>query len=795
MQFNFIPSFKISIPFLLIIFAGLLGISYLYINLPQSGQTVETQYKQRLYRNLSRTQGNSEYLLQKNDQAGVRREIASLASDPDNITVILTDENQTVIASTQRALFDKPLSYAFPEINNTIAQQVTSKRNSHISISTNRQILTGYISVNFGANVRELRPNRMGLIIIQQNLSIAKNEARSQILNQSLYWFGFILIMALFLAFIFHFLLTRRARKLIVTTEKFSQGELDIRSNLTGSDELAQLSHAFDQMAENFSQTQNRLVEDMQQRKHVEINLRESEASYRALFNANEDSVFVHDPETGAILDVNLTACESYGYSVAEFSQLNVGDISSGVEPYTLEHAAQLIRTLKDNKPITFEWRAKHKDGSLQWNDVCLKKAVIAGQPRVLGFTRDITERKKTEAAQQQLESQLRQAQKMESIGQLTGGIAHDFNNILTSILGNTDLSRELLNPQLDPKISKYLNNILRSGHRARDLIKQMLTFSRGQHSKTSVLHLAPLIDETTKLMRSTLPSSMELHVNIAATVSTVRSDPVQIEQILTNLYINARDAMQGQGRVTIFLNNKNYQQQVCSSCQRSFSGEFVELAVKDNGGGISQQTLERIFEPFYTTKEVGKGSGMGLSMVHGIVHKQGGHIIVGSVLSKGSTFHMLFPAVADEQVTEPVTDQLKPALSSVRKKIDATVLLVDDEQKVTEFMTDLLQSRGMNVISMTNSEHALTAFKGAPQAFDLVITDQTMPKLTGMELAAQLLLISPKLPIILYTGHSEHLSEESVKQQGIKSFLKKPVEIETLITTIDKLLNKAEST
>jgi PAS domain S-box-containing protein len=514
-----------------------------------------------------------------------------------------------------------------------------------------------------------------------------------------------------------------------------------------------------------------------------------SEASYRAIFEASEDAIFIHDLDTGAILDVNPKACKIYGYSYQELRQINIGSLSSGEPPYTLAAALQFIEQAKAGKPLRFEWHRKNKDGSLHWDEVVLKRAMIAGVDRILAVTRDISERKQAEAERTRLEAQLRQAQKMEAIGHLTGGIAHDFNNILTGVMGYIVLATERAEQVGDEKLSKYLNRAYRSGLRARDLIQQMLTFSRGRRGEPRALLLGPLIAESVKLLSATLPSSLEIQLNLNAKTPPVLVDPVQVEQVLINLCINARDAMNGSGRLRISLSPLALQNTVCASCHQTFTGEFVGLAVRDTGSGILPEKVERIFEPFFTTKEVGKGSGMGLATVHGIVHEYGGHITLQTLLGKGSEFQVLFSALATdgwEAASSP------PASAAPARKVSllqGRVLIVDDDLGAGEFMEDLLGSWGLQVRFASDAIEAGSIFASNPQDFQLALLDQTMPRMTGVELAKQLLAVRPDLTVILYTGDGESLPEEQVRLAGIRALVKKPVDTERLYTLIYELL------
>lgn len=515
---------------------------------------------------------------------------------------------------------------------------------------------------------------------------------------------------------------------------------------------------------------------------------RASEASYRAIFEASQDAIFVHDMDTGAIVDVNPTACRVYGYSYDEMLRLSVADLSSGVPPYTLRDAVKYINKVKAGEPQRFEWHRRNKDGSLHWDEVLLQIARIGGMDRVVAFTRDITARKEAEAERDRLEAQLRQAQKMEAIGHLTGGIAHDFNNILTGVMGYIVLAEERVRATGDTKLSGYLEHAQRSGQRARDLIQQMLTFSRGQRGEPRPLQLAPLIRETVKLLGATLPSSIEFATCLDNDAPPALLDPVQVEQVLMNLCINARDAMRGSGRIEVRLNEAVPDGQTCASCRQPVSGRFVEIGVSDSGSGIAPEVLERMFEPFFSTKEVGKGSGMGLATVHGIVHEHGGHVLVDSGPGQGARFRVLFPPLAGATATSTAR---VAAGGKARQgpSLSGRVLVVDDDESAGGFMGDLLETWGLASTVLRESPAALAAVRTQPQAFDLVVLDLTMPRMNGLELARRLRALRADLPLILYSGYSEGLSDNQLRAAGVDARVRKPVDTDELLAILRRLL------
>ena len=524
------------------------------------------------------------------------------------------------------------------------------------------------------------------------------------------------------------------------------------------------------------------------ERRTVDEARRRSEESYRSIFEAAEDALFVLDADTGAILDVNPKACEVYGYTTEELRGADIGMLSSGVPPYTLNNAIQLIERAKREGPVHMEWHRRNKDGSLHWDEVYIKLVKIGGADRILEVAREITERKRAEEERVRLEGQLRQAQKMEAIGQLTGGIAHDFNNILTGTLGYLVMAQERAEGYGDAKLTRYLDRAERSGERAKALIQEMLTFSRGRRGDPRSVQLGPRLTEAIRLLQSSLPSSVEIRTDLGSQVPCALLDPLHLEQVLMNLCINARDAMEGQGVLSISLRTAACDDCACSSCHQSVAGSFVELAVADTGPGIPAKVMERMFEPFFSTKEAGKGSGMGLAMVHGIVHEYGGHIHVETVPGMGTTIRIWFPAA-----------EVGPTLERERGRDDSAtaepsglrgrVLLADDEASVRELMEDLLGSWGLAVTLAENGLDGCERLAAEPYGFDLVVLDQAMPRMTGLEAAEQCARLRPELPVILYTGHSEHLTEARISAAGIRALARKPLDIARFRALLEELL------
>ncbi len=380
----------------------------------------------------------------------------------------------------------------------------------------------------------------------------------------------------------------------------------------------------------------------------------------------------------------------------------------------------------------------------------------------------EIAERKMAEEQRKKLEMQLQQAQKMEAIGTLAGGIAHDFNNILGAILGNAEMARS--DVQAGTDLADDLDEVIKASHRARELVKQILAFSRQDDAECIPLQPADIVREAMKMLRPSIPSTIEIQQTIASSTGLVMADPTHIHQILINLCTNALHAMENDGgRLEISLADVVLHKDDLSKEPDVTPGRFVQLSIKDSGRGIDPEIQSKIFDPYFTTKEVGKGTGLGLSIVHGIVKSYGGLISLASERGKGAAFHVFLPVIEQETLSDLKSYEI---ILSGRERI----LFVDDEKMLVEMGRKMLERLGYRITARASSLEALETFQGMPDQFDLVITDQTMPGMTGLELAKRLLQIRPDIPIILCTGYSTIISEDMAKAAGVREFALKPL-------------------
>jgi len=443
-------------------------------------------------------------------------------------------------------------------------------------------------------------------------------------------------------------------------------------------------------------------------------------------------------------------------------------------------HKYRLIRHLENESiPFYSEYRLKNNEGDYCW--FAARGQVVQrgpeGKPtRMVGGLENIQQRK-------ELERNLIHAHKMEAVGQLTGGIAHDFNNILASVLGYTELAQESRDPD---KISSYLEQIQQGGLRARNVVRQLLDFSRGTRSETEIVNLEAELCNAILMLRSTLPSSVEITESYPARSAFTRLDPDQFQRVLLNLCINARDAMQGTGRLNIKLETVKMSEERCCSCQATMNGTYHRVTVSDTGEGISGDHLEKLFNPFFTTKEIGKGSGLGLSVVHGISHEFKGHLGIKSQPGKGTSLAIYLPVLC-EQFVKSISR--KP--SKNHGMLNLKVLVVDDESSIASLISEVLKNRGATVEVANSAQQALACIGQVDHLetgkFDLVISDQIMPCMTGLELANQLKTTHPDLHVILCSGSGINPSDCPT---NVVKVLQKPINNQYLLDSVQHIID-----
>jgi len=491
----------------------------------------------------------------------------------------------------------------------------------------------------------------------------------------------------------------------------------------------------------------------------------------------DEHAVVARIDRRGILREINAKGCLVSGYDWEDILGLPIDQV------FPSKGGSTEVANIWDSLENGNTWQGDVVRSTKEGEDVCLSVTISphqgddGRQDFYLVVGTDITRQRVIEEEQKQLKERLQQAEKMESIGQLTGGIAHDFNNILASILGFTDLTLSKYGHELNEKAVRYLNEVHNAGGRARDLIAQMMAFSRSAPGEPRSVNAVPIIVDTLKMLKPTLPSSIEVDFKVAAHREfMILMDPVKMHQIVMNLMINARDSMEGRGRIEISLKETSIQSDHCASCIRRLSGDFIELSIRDNGAGITKATLKKIFDPFFTTKDIGAGTGMGLSVVHGIVHEHEGHIIVDTHEGSGAVFRVLFKP---SSASEVFVGQDVKALGAASRV--SMVMVVDDEPLVGEYLKELLEHVGYQVSLFDDSQLAWDRFHRNPKAYGALLTDQTMPGFLGTELIEKVRSVRQDIPIVLCTGYVSDVVDLAVQRLDVK-LLNKPIDTKRLL-------------
>ncbi|MFA6499291.1 MAG: ATP-binding protein [Desulfurivibrionaceae bacterium] len=498
---------------------------------------------------------------------------------------------------------------------------------------------------------------------------------------------------------------------------------------------------------------------------------------------AASDALFWMTPDA-RIVDVNKAACHSLGYTREELLQLTVPDVDTH---YDAEAWQQHFSELQKHGTLMLESEHRAKDGKVFPVEIAANYVKVGTEEYNCAFVRNITDRKLAEMDRVEMETRLLQSQKMEAMGTLAGGIAHDFNNILSVIFGYTELAkREDGDPE---KRREELDQVLKSACRAKDLVQQILAFSRKtEQQQQQPLQISLIIKEALKMLRSSIPSTIEIKQDIRST-GTVLADATQIHQITMNLCTNAYHAMRETGGTLAVSLNEVEIRKDDEEYGELAPGRYLKLEVSDTGSGISPEVKDKIFEPYFTTKKTGEGTGLGLAVVHGIIKSHHGHIAVYSEPGKGATFQVYLPLVENKAVELPI----QVAVADLAGKGER-ILFVDDEEQIRAFADRLFSTNGYQVTSCKHGAEAFDAFQNSPDQFDLVITDMTMPYLTGAELAQKILAIRPEMPIILCSGHSELMNKQKALAMGVCEYLSKPVLQHDFLSAVRRILKKDNS-
>jgi PAS domain S-box-containing protein len=526
--------------------------------------------------------------------------------------------------------------------------------------------------------------------------------------------------------------------------------------------------------AQECTRTQQALQQDIIARQRAEAALQQSEARFGTVMQQSLQGVCIY--QGGIVQFANPAMARIFGFTASE--ELLGRDFCTLVAPSERAHLDQSgqLYLCGDPAPSHCELQGVRRDGALLWLEVMTALTSWEGAPAVLVMCLDLTERRR-------LEGQVRQAQRMEAIGTLAGGIAHDFNNMLAAILGYTELAMGDVPP--DSLTRSQLQRVLTAGERAKELVRQILTFSRQSKPERCPVDLCVIVKEVLRLLRASLPATIAIHQHCETKSAVVLADPTQMHQVLINLCVNAEHAMRTTGGVLeVCLEEVEVTAEIVAALPTLSVGPHVRLSVRDTGHGIAPDILDRIFDPFFTTKRAEEGTGMGLAVVQSIAVSHKGAVRVESTPGQGATFAVYLPQFRQSATATASFEEQLPGGTE-------RILFVDDEEPLARLGRAMLERLGYEVVVSTNSLEALEVFRTAPQRFDLVITDYTMPGMTGEVLARALRRLRSDIPIILCTGFSHIMDAEKAHALGIDAFLLKPLLLRDLGLAIRRVLER----
>lgn len=763
---------RLSITAILVFFVIVLGLFSFRVEILQSQQRAEDQLIQDATSDGSGMAAILEYLYSKGDLEGAEMLVSQNASDPNLELALLIDENNKVLLSSRYALrgvavADTPAGDAAPTF-----EKVRQTMAGTINISEGRRYFTAVYPVFLGPAPGHIRSSRIGLLIMKYDLSVWKGRIYADAVRRSVPFAAILFILCVAIWFLFDRIITRRVALLVDATTRVTNGALDVRTELHGSDELAQLSKAFNEMADVIQMD-------------TEF-LRKSEERFDLAVRGANDGLWDWDIVTNEVY-FSPRWKNMIGYEEHELAN-NYAEWEKRIHPDDRDRVMEDIRAhLQGLTPhYNCEYRLLHKDGSYRWilsRGLAIRDS--SGKPyRMAGSHRDITEQKKTEDENRILQAQMLQAQKLESLGVLAGGIAHDFNNLLTSITGNADLA--LINLPDSSTTRKPVQRIADVAKRAAELTRQMLAYSGRGRFVVENIDLSDLVKDMMELLKVSIKKNITMNCDLAQNLPRIEADATQIRQVVMNLIINASDAIgEKSGTITVrtgvmecdraYLNNADMGRELPE-------GTYIYIDVTDTGCGMDEETKAKIFDPFFTTKFTGRG--LGLAAVHGIVRGHKGALNVCSEVGKGTTFRILLPKAEHHIDTQP-----EPANKEKGRKGGGTILIVDDEEDIVNVTKMMLEGSGFSVLSATDGQKGIELFNQYADGIAAVMLDLVMPNMNGEEALHEMKKIKSDVRVILTSGYNEEDLSNRFHNEGFAGFLQKPYTLSDLTNKIHEVL------
>lgn len=762
-------SLKVTVPLILLIFAAVLSTVNMLYHVPRAESEAEEDSRKRVVQEMSRLQSTLEYLSLKGDLVVAQHEIAVLSHNHDIQWVVLTDERNVVVAATRRAWLGRPVSDALPNFD--VVRAAGAVRDRRATVTTDRidGNLVAYAGILIGREREELRPSRSGTLLMSYDLKRPKEEARAQVIRQSLYWSGWVIVLALFMWMAFHILLTRRTAKLVHAAERLASGDIGARSELQGQDELGRLGRAFDAMAEKVAITQSRLLQDLAERERVQQALANSEARLQQILNNSTAVVSVKDIE-GRILFVNRQWEKLFHLTQGEVLGKTEFDVLPSATARELRANDRLV--LERNAPIDFEETAQLDDGlhtyissKFPLNDANGKSYAVCG------ISTDITEKKRSAEELARQREAIYQREKLAALGSLLAGVAHELNNPLSVVVARAVLLEE----QGDPAARAMAIKIRVAAERCARIVRTFLGMARQEapeHRPVSindVVHAA--LDMTAYGLRT---SGIEVVLDLSSDMPLMLADADQLHQVLLNLIINAQQALQDQeGPRRIELTSRF-----------DAARHLACVTVADNGPGIPPDLRARVFEPYFTTKPTGFGTGVGLAMSQGLVETHGGTLVLDCPPDGGAVFTVTLPV---READADVADARAAAAQSTGKR---SILVVDDEGDVRDLLVQILSSPERDVIAVPSGQEALERL--AKRTFDAILTDVRMPGIDGPALYREIERRWPALAqrVAFITGDTLSTTLRDYVSQTGRPVIEKPFLPADVRSTVTQLVS-----
>jgi len=707
------PSLKLTVPLILLGFAATLSTVNLLYHVPQAERAAEEDGRKRLGQEMSRLQSTLEYLLLKGDEAAAHHEIAVLAHNHDVVFAALTDDRGQVTAATRRAWLGQPIADVLPPFEADQSADAKRERAAGMAISANGDMLLGNAGLLVGSAREELRPSRTGSVFLAYDLARYKLEARAQVVQQSIYWAGWVTALALAMWLVFHFLLTRRTARLVDAAEQLAAGNVDARGNLKGTDELGRLGRAFDAMALKVAYTQTRLRKDLAERARVqrelensEAALRASEEQYHAMFRASIDGLALWNAE-GRIVDTNPALWQMYGYTDGNAPAPPLGDAGPS-------YPAEFLRAVAAGQSLHSEMTIRRKDGSaldLELHGIPMQ---YQGEPHVLTIARDITEKKRSAEELARQRESLYQREKLAALGSLLAGVAHELNNPLSVVVARAVLLEERGSPTTKVAALK----IRTAAERCARIVRTFLAMARQQRPERGPVAINDVVVAALDIANYAIrTSSIDVTLDLADKVPPILADADQLHQVMLNLLINAQQSLQDRP-LPRWIRVSSHFDEVAGA---------LRITVADNGAGIPAHLRARVFEPYFTTKPTGIGTGVGLAVSLGIVEAHGGTLTVDCPDEGGAVFTIALPVGDVPASTADAAPPWKPSASQ------RSILVVDDEEDIRDALAEILADARHRVVTASSGREALERM--AAEQYDVIITDIRMPDLDGRAL------------------------------------------------------------